>query len=125
MIDHFGINVTDMAAAARFYDKVLGTLGHRRLMDFGQAIGYGTDQPQFWISTFEGVGENRENHVAFTAPDADHVRSFGEAARDLGLEILHEPRMWPEYHDHYYAVFVRDTEGNNIEAVCHRANEGD
>ncbi|MBO0811375.1 MAG: VOC family protein [Microlunatus sp.] len=125
MIDHLGVTVADMAVAARFYDKVLGILGHRRIMDFGQAIGYGTDQPEFWISTFDGVGENRENHIAFTAPDAAHVRAFGEAARDLGREILHEPRMWPEYHDHYYAVFVRDTEGNNIEAVCHTADEGD
>ncbi|GAB3928921.1 putative glyoxalase/bleomycin resistance protein [Microlunatus endophyticus] len=125
MIDHFGINVEDMAAASRFYDAVLGTLGHRRLMDFGQAVGYGTQQPQFWISTFDGVGANRENHIAFTAPDADHVRAFGEAARTFGVEILHEPRMWPEYHEHYYAVFVRDLEGNNVEAVCHTANEGD
>ena len=100
MIDHFGINVEDMAAASRFYDAVLGTLGHRRLMDFGQAVGYGTQQPQFWISTFDGVGANRENHIAFTAPDAGHVRAFGEAARTFGVEILHEPRMWPEYHEH-------------------------
>lgn len=125
MIDHFGVNVSDMAEAARFYDSVLGTLGHRRLMDFGQAVGYGTDRPNFWISTFDGVGDNRETHIAFVAPDAQHVRAFGAAARDLGVEILHQPRMWPEYHDHYYAVFVRDTEGNNVEAVCHTANEGD
>ncbi|QDP96459.1 VOC family protein [Microlunatus elymi] len=125
MIDHFGINVSDMATASAFYDKVLGVLGHRRLMDFGVAVGYGTEQPQFWISTFEGVGANREVHVAFTAPDAATVRAFGQAATDLGAEILHEPRIWPEYHEHYFAVFVRDTEGNNIEAVCHTAELDD
>ena len=64
MIDHFGINVTDMERAGAFYDKVLGVLGHRRLMDFGIAVGYGTDKPDFWISTFEGVGPNREMHRA-------------------------------------------------------------
>jgi catechol 2,3-dioxygenase-like lactoylglutathione lyase family enzyme len=125
MIDHFGINVTDMAAAGRFYDQVLSTLGHRRLMDFGEAVGYGTDQPQFWISTFPGVGANREVHLAFTAADAATVRAFYRAALEAGAETLHEPRLWPEYHEHYYAVFVRDTEGNNLEAVCHTANDGD
>lgn len=50
MIDHFGIQVADMRAAATFYDGVLSVLQHRRIMDFGEAIGYGTEQPQFWIS---------------------------------------------------------------------------
>ncbi|SDR88400.1 VOC family protein [Microlunatus soli] len=125
MLDHFGINVADMATASAFYDKVLGVLGHRRIMDFDVAIGYGTTEPDFWISTFDGVGANREMHVAFTAPDAATVRAFGEAAESLGAEILHAPRLWPEYHEHYYAVFVRDTEGNNVEAVCQTADEGD
>src|SRR3990170_3163652 len=80
MIDHFGINVTDMEKAGAFYDKVLGVLGHRRVMDFGTAVGYGTDSPDFWISTFEGVGPNREMHLAFQAPDAEHVRAFVAAA---------------------------------------------
>ena len=125
MIDHFGINVADMAAASSFYDAVLGTLGHHRMMDFGEAIGYGTQQPQFWISTFAGVGANREVHLAFAAADAATVRAFHQAAVEAGAETLHEPRLWPEYHDHYYAVFVRDPEGNNLEAVCHTAAEGD
>jgi catechol 2,3-dioxygenase-like lactoylglutathione lyase family enzyme len=125
MIDHFGINVTDMDRASAFYDKVLGVLGHRRVMDFGTAIGYGTDEPDFWISTFDGVGPNREIHVAFKAPDADTVRAFVAAAVELGSEVLHEPRLWPEYHASYFGGFVRDTEGNNVEAVCHTVNEGD
>jgi len=120
MLDHLGINCGDLGAAAAFYDDVLGTLGHRRLMDFGVAIGYGTDQPDFWLSTFEGVGPNREVHIAFTAPDAATVRAFVEAARARGAEVLHEPRLWPEYHEGYYGGFVRDPDGNNVEAVCHR-----
>ncbi len=125
MIDHFGINVIDLAAAGAFYDRVLGTLGHRRLMDFGVAIGYGTAKPDVWIGTFDGLGPNREVHIAFTAPDAAHVRAFVAAAVDLGAEVLHEPRIWPEYHEHYYGGFVRDTEGNNVEAVCHTAGPDD
>jgi catechol 2,3-dioxygenase-like lactoylglutathione lyase family enzyme len=120
MLDHFGINCSDLPAAAEFYDDVLATLGHRRLMDFGVAIGYGTDKPDFWLSTFEGMGPNREVHIAFTAPDADTVRAFVEAARARGAEVLHEPRLWPEYHEGYFGGFVRDPDGNNVEAVCHR-----
>ena len=119
MIDHLGINCTDLEATASFYDDVLATLGHRRLLDFEVAVGYGTDKPDFWLSTFEGVGPNREVHVAFTAPDADGVRAFFEAAVARGAEVLHEPRLWPEYHERYFGAFVRDPEGNNLEAVCH------
>ena len=122
MLDHLGINCSDLSAAAEFYDDVLGVLGHRRLMDFGVAIGYGTDKPDFWLSTFEGVGPNREVHIAFTAPDAATVRAFVEAARARGAEVLHEPRLWPEYHDGYFGGFVRDPDGNNIEAVTHRGD---
>ena len=80
MIDHFGINCADMSVAAAFYDKVLGVLGHRRILDYDVAIGYGTDKPDFWIGTFEGIGPNREMHLAFTAPDAATVRAFHAAA---------------------------------------------
>ena len=124
MIDHFGINCADLQATASFYDKVLATLGHRRLLDFEVAVGYGTDKPDFWLSTFEGVGPNREVHVAFTAPDADGVRAFFQAAVDQGAEVLHEPMLWPEYHEHYFGAFVRDPEGNNLEAVCHTGDAG-
>ena len=129
MIDHFGINCGDLAASAAFYDKVLGTLGHSRLMDFGVAIGYGTDVPAFWITEqpAEGPasGPNREVHIAFSAADAAAVRSFFEAATSMGAEVLHEPRLWPEYHEHYFGGFVRDPDGNNVEAVCHTAQPGD
>ena len=58
-------------------------------------------------------------HVAFTAPDAAHVRAFHAAALAAGAESLHAPRLWPEYHPGYYGAFVRDPDGNNVEAVCH------
>jgi catechol 2,3-dioxygenase-like lactoylglutathione lyase family enzyme len=125
MIDHFGINVSDMAAARAFYDKVLGVLGHTVLLDHEVAVGYGTTMPRFWLSTMEETPPNREVHIAFTAPDAVTVRAFHEAALSLGAESLHEPRLWPEYHEHYYGGFVRDPDGNNVEAVCHTASEGD
>ena len=126
MIDHLGINCADLDAAKRFYDTVLATLGYSRQMDFGVAVGYGRDgSPEFWISQYEDMPPNREVHVAFQAADAAQVRAFHEAAVSLGVESLHEPRLWPEYHDHYYGGFVRDPDGNNVEAVCHTAGEGD
>lgn len=126
MIDHFGINCADLPASAAFYDSVLAVLGHARVMDFGEAIGYGSnDNPQFWISNGAAMGANREMHLAFTADDAETVRRFHAAALEAGAEVLHEPREWPEYHDGYYAAFVRDPDGNNLEAVCHSFTAGD
>ena len=129
MIDHLGINCSDLPTAAAFYDKVLGTLGFSRILDFEVAIGYGKDKPDFWLGKQpdEGPasGPNREIHVAFQAADAAAVRAFFEAAKETGAEVLHEPKMWPEYHDSYYGAFVRDPDGNNVEAVCHTVQPGD
>lgn len=120
MLDHVAIQCTDMTASAAFYDAALAPLGASRVLDFGRAIGFGVDgSPDFWI-TLQSTGDGfRESHLAFTAPDRAAVRAFFEAARDAGAEVLHEPRVWPEYHPGYYAAFVRDPDGNNVEAVCH------
>ena len=122
MLDHLSIQCADMAASASFYDAVLAPLGGRRIMDFGAAIGYGTpDRPDFWIGA-QATGDGfRESHIAFAAPSREAVRAFFEAARAFGATVLHEPRVWPEYHETYYAAFVRDPDGNNVEAVCHLA----
>jgi catechol 2,3-dioxygenase-like lactoylglutathione lyase family enzyme len=121
MLDHLGINCADLDAAKTFYDRVLGVLGYTRQMDFDVAVGYGRDgMPSFWLSTFDGVGPNREVHIAFEAADAAAVRAFHEAAVLAGAESLHAPRLWPEYHPTYYGAFVRDPDGNNVEAVTHR-----
>jgi catechol 2,3-dioxygenase-like lactoylglutathione lyase family enzyme len=119
VIDHFGINCSDFDKAKQFYDGVLGVLGYTRQMDFGEAIGYGKDgHPAFWIANAD-LGPNREIHAAFQAADADAVTSFYDAAIELGAESLHAPRLWPEYHPGYFGAFVRDPDGNNIEAVFH------
>jgi catechol 2,3-dioxygenase-like lactoylglutathione lyase family enzyme len=120
MIDHFGINCADLEAAKRFYDTVLAVLGYGRQMDFDEAVGYGRDgSPEFWISGAASGASNREVHVAFQAADASAVRAFHEAALAAGAESLHEPRLWPEYHERYFGAFVRDPDGNNVEAVTH------
>ena len=121
MLDHVSIQCTDLAAASAFYDAVLATLGGTRVLDFGEAIGYGTTFPDFWIGA-QQTGEGfRESHIAFSAADRAAVQAFFDVAVANGAEVLHEPRVWPEYHEHYFGAFVRDPDGNNVEAVCHLA----
>ncbi len=121
MLDHLSIQCGDVAASAAFYDTVLATIGGQRLMDFGTVIGYGIPpNPDFWLGP-HNVGEGfRESHIAFRAEDRVTVRAFFNAAVAAGAEGLHEPRLWPEYHPDYYGAFVRDPDGHNVEAVCHK-----
>ncbi|OMC11896.1 glyoxalase [Mycolicibacter heraklionensis] len=125
MIDHLGINCTDYARSQKFYDAVLGVLGYTRQLDVGVALGYGRDgKPTFWIADAaagDASGPNREVHIAFSAADPEQVRAFYDTAVQEGAEPLHAPRLWPEYHPGYFGAFVRDPDGNNIEAVCHQA----
>jgi catechol 2,3-dioxygenase-like lactoylglutathione lyase family enzyme len=119
VIDHLSLQVRDVAASAAFYDAVLAPLGGRRHLDFGEVIGYGTDRPDFWIGPVTTEGEAHEVHVAFIASDRATVKAFHDAAVAAGAEVLHAPKVWPEYHPTYYGAFVRDPDGNNVEAVCH------
>ncbi len=125
MIDHIGITCADYRKSQEFYDTVLGVLGFSHQMDFGRVIGYGRDgKPSFWISDGAGMGPNREIHLAFQAADENAVRAFHHAAVERGAESLHAPRLWFEYHSGYFGAFVRDPDGNNVEAVYHRASAG-
>lgn len=121
MLDHISIQCADVVVSAGFYDAVLATVGGERVMGFGDAIGYGVPpMPDFWIGA-RATGEGfRESHIAFSAPDRGAVDAFVEAAVAAGAEVLHPAREWPEYHPNYYGGFVRDPDGNNVEAVCHR-----
>ncbi len=120
MISHVSIQCADVDASARFYDAVLVPLGGGRVMESDGAIGYGIPPlPTFWIAAQQTGTGFRETHVAFEAPNRAAVRAFFEAAQATGSEVLHEPQLWPEYHESYYGAFVRDPDGNNVEAVCH------
>ncbi|MBL7494680.1 VOC family protein [Frankia sp. AgB1.9] len=122
MLDHLALQVSDVLASASFYETVLAPLGGSRLVQFerdtGTVVGFGATRPTFWLGPVTTTGTAREAHIAFAAPDRDAVRAFETAAVAAGAEVLHTARLWPEYHPSYYGAFVRDPDGNNIEAVC-------
>ncbi|MGZ4723380.1 MAG: VOC family protein [Ilumatobacteraceae bacterium] len=120
MLDHLAIQCSDTATSASFYDAALAPLGGVRVMEFGPLIGYGVPpMPDFWIGPHDSGEGFRESHIAFSAPNRQAVRAFFDAAVAAGAAVLHEPRLWPEYHPNYYGAFVRDPDGNNVESVCH------
>jgi catechol 2,3-dioxygenase-like lactoylglutathione lyase family enzyme len=121
MIDHLSIQCADVRASAAFYDAVLAPLGGQRIMERGDVIGYGIPpMPNFWIGPWLTGTGFRESHIAFSALNRAAVRAFFDVATAAGAEVLHEPRAWLEYHPTYYGAFVRDPDGNNVEAVCHK-----
>jgi catechol 2,3-dioxygenase-like lactoylglutathione lyase family enzyme len=119
MIDHVTANVDDFEGAKTFYSAALAPLGYSLRMEFGTSAGFGTGDgmPEFWIGTRAGRGAA---HFAFTAPDRAAVDAFHAAAVDAGGTDNGGPGVRPDYHQTYYAAFVHDAAGNNIEAVCHR-----
>ena len=120
MLDHVSIQCRSVDLSSAFYDTALAPLGGGRILDLGPVIGYGIgDQPTFWLGPLTTGEANREVHVAFAATDRAAVRAFFDAAVAAGAPVLHEPREHPEYHPAYYGAFVRDPDGNNVEAVCH------
>jgi catechol 2,3-dioxygenase-like lactoylglutathione lyase family enzyme len=120
MLDHLAIQCADVAASAAFYDAVLAPLGGRRVMEAGPAVGFGIPpRPTFWLGPRATGTGFRECHIAFVATDREAVTAFFDAAVGSGAEALHAPRVWTEYHPTYFGAFVRDPDGNNVEAVCH------
>ncbi len=124
MIDHIGVQVSDVAASLDFYLRTFSAIGMREALRFpvGDAFVVGLSGPDgvpnFWLSPATG-SEARELHLAFRASSRETVDAVHEAAVAAGVEVLHAPREWPEYHPGYYGVFLRDLDGHNVEAVHH------
>jgi uncharacterized glyoxalase superfamily protein PhnB len=120
LLNHLAIQCRDLAASAAFYDQVVAPLGGARVVQYGDTIGYGVGVlPSFWIGPLTTGEPSGEVHIALNADSRQAVREFHRTALALGAESLHEPRLWPEYHQNYYGAFLRDPDGNNLEAVCH------
>jgi len=123
MIDHTGIGVADVARSAAFYDSVLQALGLRRVMqipsdDGSDAVGYGVDYPIFWIDKFHP--HSVRQHTAFAAKSRAEVDAFYQAAMKAGGTDNGAPGLRDTaigYPPGYYAAFVLDPDGNNMEAV--------
>lgn len=120
MIDHVSIAVRDLAGCGRFYDAALATLGYRRMIERPGTIGYGKKYPDFWLNerrTAAAVVADSGSHIALRASDTQSVDAFHAAALQAGGVSDGAPGPRPEYTTGYYAAFVRDPEGNRIEAV--------
>jgi catechol 2,3-dioxygenase-like lactoylglutathione lyase family enzyme len=121
VLDHVALQVADVDAAAAFYTRVFAPAGVREAMRMdGPVVGLAgpDDFPTLWLGPLVDDG-HRPVHLALTAPSREAVDAVFAAARAAGAEILHAPRVWPEYHPGYYGVFFRDPDGNNVEAVHH------
>ena len=122
MFDHVGINVKDFAASRAFYGQALEPLGWKEVMAFDEhkAVAYGPDdKPVFWVCEREPYGTG--THVAFQTDDRSAVHAFHDAALAVGGTDNGPPGPRPQYTPTYYAAFVHDPDGNNVEAVCHAA----
>jgi catechol 2,3-dioxygenase-like lactoylglutathione lyase family enzyme len=120
MIDHTGIGVADVGRSANFYDAALGALGMRRVAQIPEnlgtdGIGYGLDHPVFWIDRFHP--HSAKQHTAFGAKRRTEVDAFYAAALKAGGIDNGGPGLRKQYGHGYYAAFVLDPDGNNIEAV--------
>lgn len=125
MIDHTGIKVSNLALSRSFYIQTLAPLGYIIRLEFANAIGFGNaevppgDDPggDFWIAS--GTVLQPRSHIAFRAQSVEEVQAFHAAALAAGGNDHGAPGLRPHYHPNYYAAFVLDPDGYNIEAVFH------
>lgn len=130
MLDHVSIPVTDIHRSRQFYEQALTPLGYRLIHDFGHAVsfgvreGYGASSDpggEFWIYQGENKAPCLAVHFAFSAVSREVVDVFHQSALAAGGKDNGAPGIRAHYHAHYYAAFIHDPDGYNIEAVCHRA----
>ena len=124
MIDHVSVAVRDLAASTRFYEAVLGTLGFAKLEARPATVGFGKQYPEFWINLRDGFAplpEGSGAHVCFRARSPELVDAFHQAALAAGGRSDGAPGLRPQHGEGYYAAFIRDPDGNRIEAVTFQA----
>jgi catechol 2,3-dioxygenase-like lactoylglutathione lyase family enzyme len=120
MIDHVSVAVRDLAAATRFYETVLAPLGHALLVTRAATVGFGKAYPEFWLNhrpAMTAPDADSGAHVCLRAASTDAVDAFHAAALQAGGMCDGPPGARPHRTNRYYAAFVRDLDGNRIEAV--------
>lgn len=124
MIDHIGLAVTDIVRSRTFYAAALAPLGYAVAREETNTLGNTAvlfavaGEVDFVIADGERPGEG--NHVAFRAAGRDEVDRFHAAALGAGGRDNGAPGIRPQYAGGYYAAFVLDPDGMNVEAVCHQ-----
>jgi catechol 2,3-dioxygenase-like lactoylglutathione lyase family enzyme len=121
MIDHISIAVSDLKGAERFYTALLATLGLTKLREWPDAaVGYGKKYPEFWINKradMAQVAHETGAHIALRAVSRGAVDAFHAAALANGGTTDGPPGLREKYNPSYYAAFIRDPDGNRVEAV--------
>ena len=122
MIDHAGIHVSDITKAKEFYSKALAPLGYTMIAEYPEykVAGFGEGgKADFWLSA---DGSEQENHVAFAAKDKMAVDAFYKEGIAAGGTDNGAPGYRKNYSAGYYAAFLKDIDGHNIEVVFHDPN---
>jgi len=121
VIDHISIAVRDIEAGEAFYTPLLAAIGHTKMREWpGSAIGYGKKHPEFWINLrrdMVSVPADSGVHICLRASSKEAVNAFYAAAIANGGSSDGEPGFRKKYDARYYAAFIRDPDGNRIEAV--------
>ena len=120
-LSHVSLGTNDYPKAKAFYDAVLATVQIRCVMDYELGAGYGRKFPEFWIQQpYDGGKATSGNgvHVCFTAQTIEEVQAFHATALRMGGQDDGPPGFRPEYSEMYYGAFVRDLDGNKIEAMA-------
>ena len=122
MIDHISLNVSDPAVSRAFYVKALAPLGYEVAAEYGPVVGLkaadaeGGPGADLWLAP---AMDPAPVHLALTAATAEQVDAFHTAALAAGGRDNGVPGERPHYHPGYYAAFVLDPDGNNLEVVRH------
>jgi catechol 2,3-dioxygenase-like lactoylglutathione lyase family enzyme len=120
MIDHISVGVSDLERSARFYEAALAALGLARLVSRPATIGFGKSYPEFWINLRAGmapVAPDSGVHICLRAKSTGEVDAFHAAALSAGGTPDGAPGLRPHDRVKYYTAFVRDPDGNRVEAV--------
>jgi catechol 2,3-dioxygenase-like lactoylglutathione lyase family enzyme len=119
-VNHMGFNVKSYAKSKAFYEAALAPLGFEVMMEEGKGGAIGEKgAPTLWLQQSTKLGGHM--HIAFTARTRKAVDAFYAAAIEAGGKDNGKPGIRKAYSPTYYAAFVLDPDGHNIEAVCHKA----
>ncbi len=120
IISHISLGTNDFERATAFYDRVLATLGCKRVLDFPGAVAYGKQFPELWVQSpidGEPAAPANGSHVGFTAASKEEVQAFYDAAIAAGARDDGAPGPRPDYGEDYYGCFVFDPDGHKIESA--------